>query len=61
MKTLTFKIGKTGEITSEAEGFKGGKCLETTEKYLKQLGQTTKQELKAEFFETEEVHLTEYN
>jgi hypothetical protein len=61
MKTLTFKIGKTGEITSEADGFKGGKCLETTEKYLLALGRTFKTELKPEFYETEEVHLTEYN
>lgn len=61
MKTITFKIGKTGEVTSEAEGFKGGKCLETTEKYLKELGQVSKQDLKPEFYMEETVGITEYN
>ena len=55
MKKLICKIGKNGEISIDAEGFKGNACAETTRKYIEGLGKVTKDEKKPEYFEKEQV------
>ena len=55
MKKLICKIGKDGQITIDAEGFKGKACAETTRKYIEGLGAVAKEEKKPEYYEKEQV------
>ena len=57
MRKLICKIGQDGQITIEAEGFKGTACEETTRKYIEGLGKVTKDEKKPEYYEKEQVTL----
>ncbi len=58
MKKLICKIGKDGQVTIEADGFKGTACEETTKKYIEGLGKVTKDEKKPEYYEKELVKTT---
>lgn len=56
-KKIVFKITPSGEIKSEAFGFKGKGCLESTEKLLSGLGKTKKTEKKDEYYMHDEAHV----
>jgi len=51
MKTLTFRVKKTGEIQVDASGYAGGACLEDSQKFFDALGgDVKKQELTGEYY-----------
>jgi len=55
VKKLIVKIEADGQLSIEAEGFKGNTCLETSRKYIEGLGRESKQSKKPEFYEQPEV------
>lgn len=54
-KKIIVKIAKDGQLTLEAEGFKGEACLEKTSQYIQGLGIETGNSKKPEFYEQTEI------
>lgn len=57
MPEIEIIISPDGEISIEAKGYTGGKCLEATKPYEKALGVTIERKKKPEFFSESEVLL----
>ena len=59
MKTIEIIVQPNGETKVEIKGFAGSECREASEFLEKALGQTTSEELTAEFHQTANNQITE--
>ena len=59
MQTIEIIIQPDGQTTVETKGFAGSECREASEFLEKALGQTTREELTAEFHQAADNEITE--
>ena len=56
MKIIKVKIGSTGKVVIETEGFHGASCQEATRAIEAALGGAKAETLKAEYYQQEVTH-----
>ena len=54
MKTIVITIRADGSVKSEANGFTGDECRETTKQLLDAVGSFESEQLKAEFYQSQQ-------